>query len=69
MTIKHASFHEREDNVRKPKRPKHRDDRNLRNALRSNDVDALLELTDDSFNEFPEMWDIGEEAPEEITWK
>jgi len=26
-------------------------------------------MTDDSFNEFPEMWDIGEEAPEEITWK
>lgn len=69
MTIKHPSFHEREDKVKKPKRAKHKDDRNLRNALRSGDVDALLELTDDSFDEFPEMWDIDEfVGNEKVTW-
>lgn len=69
MTIKHASFHEREDKTRKPKRQKHKDDRNLRNALRSGDVDALLDMTDDSFDEFPEIWDVGFESPKELKWK
>ena len=68
MTIKRASFHEREDRVKKQKRPE-RKERNLRNALRSNDIDHLMEYTDNEFNDFPEMWDVGFEAPEEITWK
>lgn len=66
MTIKRASFHEREDRVKKQKRPE-RKERNLRNALRSNDIDHLLEYTDDEFNEFPELWD--DIDAEEMTWK
>jgi len=58
MTIKRASYHEREDKNKKPKRPE-RENRNLRNALRSNDLDHILEYTED---EFPE-----EET--EFTWK
>jgi|688.fasta_scaffold45151_7 hypothetical protein len=50
MTIKRASFHEREDNIKKPKRPE-RKERNLKNALRSNDLDHLLEYTEDEFDD------------------
>jgi hypothetical protein len=42
MTIKRASFHEREDNIK---------ERNLKNALRSNDLDHLLEYTEDDFDD------------------
>lgn len=55
MTIKHPSFHEREDRTKKPKRPE-RKERNLRNALRSNDLDHLLEYTDDDFDEEDYKW-------------
>jgi hypothetical protein len=50
MTIKRASFHEREDNIKKPNRPE-RKERNLKNALRSNDLDHLLEYTEDDFDD------------------
>lgn len=50
MTIKRASSHEREDNIKKPKRPE-RKERNLKNALRSNDLDHLLEYTEDEFDD------------------
>ena len=50
MTIKRASFHEREVNIKKPKRPE-RKERNLKNALRSNDLDHLLEYTEDEFDD------------------
>ena len=49
MTIRHASFHEREDNIKKPKRPE-RKERNLKNALRSNDLDHLPEYTEIEFD-------------------
>ena len=49
MTLKHPSYHEREDKIKKPKRPE-RKERNLRNALRSNDIEHLLEFTDDDFD-------------------
>ena len=55
MTIKRASFHEREDRVKKPKRPE-RKDRNLRNALRSNDLEHLLEYTEDEFDTEEDEW-------------
>jgi len=56
MTIKNESFHEREDNLKKPKRPRNPDNRNLRNALRSNDIVALLEYTDDEVDEESYSW-------------
>ena len=55
MTIKHGSSYEREDRVKKPKRPEQKD-RNLRNALRSNDIDHLLEYTEDEFDTEDEEW-------------
>lgn len=50
MTVKHGNLHEREDTIKKPKRPE-RKERNLKNALRSNDLDHLLEYTEDEFDD------------------